>query len=143
MLKNWIGILAVVALTAACAPLPPSGNAQAVSIEGTPGMSVIYLIRATPDFSYVPAQISIDDQLLGVTHAGTYYRIEVPAGRHRIAGYGVDGGRITVDTQAGQVYFIQQRVAGNWRSPTSLSSFYTPIDEARARAAMVNAQKLG
>ena len=140
MLKTWLGILAVVALTSGCAPLS-RGDPQAVRIEGTPGMSVIYVVRTRPDVSYVPAQISINDQLVGTTYAGTYYRIEVPAGRQRIAGYGVDGGTITLDTQVDRVYFVQQTVAGHVRSPTSLSSFYQVIDETRARAAMANGER--
>jgi hypothetical protein len=144
MLKNLIGVMGLVAALAGCASMGPSAQeTQAVRIEGTPGMAVIYVIRTNPDLSYVPAQIAIDDRLLGTTHAGTYYRIEVPAGRHRITGYGVDGGNITIDAQADRVYFVHQTVAGNWRSPTSLSSFYRLIDESRARAAMVGASRAG
>jgi hypothetical protein len=142
MFKTWVGILAALALTAACAPFQQP-DPQAVRIEGTPGMAVIYIVRTRPDISYVPAQIALDGNLLGTTHAGTYFRLEVPAGRHRISGYGVDAGDITLNTQAGQIYFIRQSVAGSWRSPTSLSSFYTVIDEARARAAMAGAEKAG
>ena len=145
MLKIWTGVLVLIAALAGCAVThtPTTADMQAVRIEGTPGMSVIYLVRGNPDWSYVPSQVYIGDRLLGTTHAGTYYRIEVPAGRHRFAGFGVDGGTITLDTQANGVYFVQQRVAGTWRSPTSYTSSYTIIDEARARAAMARAARLG
>jgi hypothetical protein len=141
-IKARIALLAALVVIAACAPLP-TADPQAVRIEGTPGMSVIYLVRTNPDLSYVPAQIALDDRMLGVTYAGTYFRLEVPAGRHRISGFGVDGGTITIDTQADRIYFIRQTVAGSWRSPTSLSSFYSVIDEARARAAMAGASRAG
>jgi hypothetical protein len=143
MLKTWTGIFALIAALAACAPMQPAGNPQNVRIESTPGMAVIYLMRGNPDWSYVPSQVYVGDRLIGTTHAGTYYRIELPPGRHTIRGFGVDGGTITLDTQAGGVYFVQQRVAGTWRSPTSYSSAYTIIDEARARAVMANAARLG
>ena len=144
MLKTWIGTLALVSLLAGCASMGPSAQQmQAVRIEGAPGMAVIYIIRTNPDLSYVPAQIAIDDRMLGTTSAGTYFRVEVPAGRHRISGYGVDAGTITIDAQADRIYFVHQTVAGNWRSPTSLSSFYRLIDESRARAAMVGASRAG
>ena len=101
-------------------------------------------LRSTnTDWSYIPAQVYIGDRMLGNTHAGTYYRIEVPAGRHTIRGFGVDGGTITLNTQANGIYFVQQRVAGSWRTSQSPSSAYTIIDEARARAVMAGAQRLG
>lgn len=140
MSKTWIAILAVLASLAACAPLPPAAE---VRIEGTPGVAVIYIVRTNPDLSYVPAQISFDDRMLGVTYAGTYFRVEAPAGRHRIAGYGVDGGTINVDVQADRIYFVHQTVASTMRSPTSLSSFYRLIDETRARKAMAGASRAG
>ena len=143
-MKTWIGTIAVLALLAGCASMGPSAQqTQAVRIEGTPGMAVIYIVRTNPDISYVPAQIALDDRLLGTTYAGTYFRVEVPAGRHRISGYGVDGGHISIDAQADRIYFVHQSVAGNHRSPTSLSSAYRLIDESRARAAMVGASRAG
>lgn len=144
MLKNCIGVLSVMALLAGCASMSPSSQElQSVHIEGAPGMAVIYVVRTNPDFSYVPAQIALDDKLLGTTYAGTYMRLVVPPGRHRITGYGVDAGAITLDTQADRIYFVHQTVAGNTRSPTSLSSFYRLIDESKARAAMVGASRAG
>ena len=144
MLKTVTHLIALLALLAGCASFEPSAReTQAVNIQSTPGMAVIYIMRSNPDLSYVPAQIALDGDLLGTTHAGTYFRVEVPAGRHRISGYGVDGGTIAFDTQAGRVYFVQQHVAGSWRSPTSLSSAYRLIDEAKARAVMVGASRQG
>src|SRR5688572_13295366 len=120
MLKIWIGALSLLAALTGCESMLPSSQAmQAVRIEGTPGMAVIYIVRPDPDLSVVAAPIALDDRLLGTTYPGTYFRVEVPAGRHRLSGYGVDSGNITLDVQAGQVYFVQQHVAGIRRSPTS------------------------
>lgn len=135
--------LLVIAL-AGCASLSPSPQAmQAVDIQGTPGKAVIYVVRGNPDLSIVAAQIALDGEMLGTSYAGTYFRIEVPAGRHRLSGYGVDGGNISLDVQADRVYFVQQYVTGIRRSPTSLSSSYKIIDEAKARATMVGAARNG
>lgn len=142
MSKTWIGI-ALLALLGACAPLSPAPHeAQAVKIEGTPGMGVIYLFRPRPDLSYLPASVVLDDQVIGSTHAGTYYRLEVPAGRHRLRGYAQDTGAITVDVQADRVYFIRHSVSGSWRA-TNPYSFFEMMDEARARAAMAGAVREG
>lgn len=142
MLKTWIGILAVLASLAACAPFPPAAETQAVRIEGTPGMAVIYLVRTRPDVSYLTAQVVVDDKIMGATFAGTYMRIEVPAGRRHISGYGHDNGALTLEVQADRIYFIQHTVSGSWRA-TSPHSFFRVIDEARARAAMVGASRAG
>ena len=142
MLKTWTGILALIALLAGCAPLSPRDR-EAVRIEGTPGKAVIYLVRTNPDLSTVSATVTLNGDLLGTTHAGTYFRVEVPAGRHRFSGYAGDSGSITVDVQSDRIYFIRQTVAGYERSPSSLSSFFSMIDEKRGRAALVGADRIG
>ena len=142
MFRNWIVALLLAAL-AGCASLGPSpAQTQAVRIEGTPGMAVIYLVRTDPDLSYLATPVVIGDRMIGSTYAGTYYRVEVPAGRHLITGYAGDNGSLTIDVQADRVYFVQHTVSGSVRV-TSPSSFFRMIDESRARAAMVGAQRLG
>ena len=143
MLKTWTRIIALLALLAACAPLQPTArDTGAVRIEGTPGMAVIYLVRTSPDISYLAAPVVLDDRLIGPTYAGTYDRLEVPAGRHRLTGYAQDSGSLTLDVQADRVYFVHHTVAGSWRS-TAPFSFFKVIDESRGRAAMAGASRLG
>ena len=134
MTKIRVAMLTLVAFVAGCAGYSPQQASQAVRVEATPGVGVIYLVRTKPDLSYVPSQVTLDDRLIGTTYAGTYYRVEVPAGRHRLSGYGRDNSGLTLDVQAGQVYFVHQTVAGSWRSPSSLSSFFKQVDEPRGRA---------
>jgi hypothetical protein len=121
-------------LSFACAPLPLTPqDVQAKRIESTPGKAVIYVVRTRPDLSYLPSTITLDDQMLGTTHAGTYFRVEVQPGRHQLAGYGQDTGAITLDVQADRIYFVQQTVAGSWRTP-SPHSFFRIISENEGRA---------
>jgi hypothetical protein len=141
MLKNWIGIFAVLALTA-CAPLAPSPGDQAVRIEGTPGMAVIYIVRTRPDLSYLTTQVLVDDKMVGATYAGTHLRVEVPAGRHRITGYGHDNGALTIDVASDRIYFVHHTVSGSWRV-TNPHSFFRVMDEAAGRAAMARAPNGG
>jgi hypothetical protein len=143
MLRIWIGIVASVAMLGACAPLSPSVQSTAAPrIEGTPGKAVIYIVRTRPDLSYLTAPLALDDQMIGATNAGTYFRLEVAPGHHRIAGYAQDSGAINLDVQANRVYFVQHTVAGSWRA-TSPNSFFHVIDESRARAAMAGAVRAG
>jgi hypothetical protein len=117
-------------------------QSAAPQIQSTPGKAVIYIVRSRPDLSYLTAPLTLDERMIGATHAGTYMRLEVAPGRHRITGYAQDSGAITVDTQADRVYFVQHRVAGSWRSTNPFSHFQL-IDESRARAAMAGAELAG
>jgi hypothetical protein len=144
MLKTLIGTaLFAFALLTGCtslSTLPPAGSSPRV--EGTPGKAVVYLVRTRPDISYLAAPLIVDDRMIGATHAGTYFRLELTPGRHQIRGYGEDPGVITLDLQGDRVYFIQQSVAGSWRA-TNPQSFFTMLTENRGRAALVNTQNAG
>jgi hypothetical protein len=142
MLKKSLGILAILALTACGSLLPTAEQTQAVRIEGTPGMAVIYLVRTRPDLSYVTAPVVVGDNMVGATYEGTYLRLELPAGRHKITGYASDSGSLTVNVERDRIYFIRQTVAASYRS-LSPESMFEVIDEARARAAMVGASRAG
>jgi hypothetical protein len=143
MLKTWIGILSAIALLSGCAQMGPSpAENQSVRIEGTPGRAVVYIVRTYPDLSYLTTPVVVADRMVGATHAGTYIRVELPPGRHVISGYAQDNGAMTLDVQADRVYFVRQTVSGSWRA-TNPHSFFSVIDEARARAAMARASRIG
>ena len=139
MSKNAIASLAVALLVTACA-LPPQPDPSSVRIESTPGSAVVYVVRSKPDLGPVPAQITVNEQIIGTTYPGVYYRVEVAPGLTKLAGTGVDNGALTLQTQAGGIYFVQQRVAGTWREPGP-HSFFSVIDERRARAAMAAGER--
>ena len=143
MLKIWIGILSAIALLSGCAQMGPSqADTQSVRIEGTAGRAVVYIVRTYPDLSYLTAPVVADDRMAGATHAGTYIRVELAPGRRVISGYAQDNGAITLDVQADRIYFVRQTVSGSWRA-TNPHSFFSIIDEARARAAMARASRIG
>jgi hypothetical protein len=143
MLKIWIGIVSAIALLSGCAQMGPSqADTQSVRIEGTAGRAVVYIVRTYPDLSYLTAPVVADDRMAGATHAGTYIRVELAPGRRVISGYAQDNGAITLDVQADRIYFVRQTVSGSWRA-TNPHSFFSIIDEARARAAMARASRIG
>jgi hypothetical protein len=141
MLKNWAGVFAVLLSLAACAPMPVA-EPQNVRIESAPGMSVIYLVRSKIDWGATPVMVYLDERWIGATHAGTYYRIEVPAGRHRITGYALDNGTITLDTEANRVYFVEQNTRSFYSRQIMGNSSYMIVDEARASTVMADAERL-
>jgi hypothetical protein len=124
--------LAAAVLAGCHTPLPLSpADVQARKMEPPPpGMGVIYLVRQDPDHNRVPAPVSLGDQTMITTYPGTYYRWEVPPGRHQITGAFADIGMITVQVEAGKTYYIQQ-----WTQPwiSYASSFFQPVSEAQAR----------
>jgi hypothetical protein len=123
-------------LLAGCAQLPlTTEDIQARKFETVPGKAVIYVVRDSPDYSAVAAPLSLGDKLKITTYPGTYFRWEVPPGKHRIAGVGVDTGQITVDAQAGRIQFVQQRV--NLVGRDTGSSYFEHATEANGRAAVL------
>lgn len=54
----------------------------------------------------------LDDRVVGETLPQTYFRIDVPPGRHVLHGIGHDTGRFALDARAGEVYFVAQNPIG-------------------------------
>jgi hypothetical protein len=140
MTKSVFALLGLLALLAGCSTMStgPQAGGPVPAIVGAPGKAVVYVVRTRPDMSYLSASLVVDDRMVGATHAGTYMRLELTPGRHRITGYGQDNGAINLDVQADQIYFVQHSVAGSWRSMNPWS-FFTVITEPRGRAAMAGA----
>ena len=98
MSKLWLSLVLAAVLSACTSAAPyapwPSGPAdvQAKRFETVPDRAVIYVVRVLQDLGNVPATLWLDNQVMGATYMGTYFRWEVPAGQHLIAGYGSDNG---------------------------------------------------
>jgi hypothetical protein len=128
-------------LLAGCAPLPPTPqDIQAKKFETVPEKAVIYLVRDSPDFNGVPATVTLGETGMVTTYPGTYYRWETAPGRHEIAGFGVDNGTITLQVEAGKIYFVQQRLTP-WL--TYALSYFQPIPEPQGRAIALRGELLG
>jgi hypothetical protein len=127
---------------AACAPLPPSPqDLEAKRFEAVPGKAVIYLVRDMPDISREAASVMLDDNMMGSTYPGTYFRWVVEPGRHQIRGFAGDAGAITVDVAPGAIYYVQQSYT---RGFTGFGqSFFRPIAEPYGRGAVVRGELVG
>lgn len=102
----------VLMMLAGCAQLPPlPGDAAAKKFEAVPDRAVIYVARHVLENNFV-APLLLDDEWIGPTYRGTYMRIVVPAGEHRIAGYAADSGIIRIKTESGKLYFVNQTTWG-------------------------------
>ncbi len=136
----WRGLF-IAMLLAGCVQLPPSPqDIQAKKFESVPGKAVIYIVRSKVD-SVFGGTLWLGDRAQITTYAGTYYRWEVTPGSHRIAGYAPSNASITLQTEAGKVYFVQHTVFGDLRAGP-LVSFLQHIHERDGRVLVAQAQLL-
>jgi len=114
-MRNTLAIcMFAVAFLAGCSTTPeasPQSDADAKRFETAARASIIYLYRA--DLWGGVSTIWIDDRLIGQSVAGTYFRVSVRPGRHRIAVSGSDQGRIVIETTEDSVHFVEMRVYGD------------------------------
>lgn len=135
-----IYLILLIVLTTACAQLPPAPqDIQAKKFESLPDRAVIYIVRPAVD-APTPGPLSISGRGMISTHQGTYFRWEVTPGAQRIEGAGASTAALTVQTEAGKIYFVEQTVVGNPRDGTQSMSLRR-IDENRGRR-MVSAAQL-
>jgi hypothetical protein len=135
-------LVAAVLWIAACAPLPPSPqDLQAKRFDPAPDKGVVYLFRDYPDFVDDGAPITVDGMMQATTYPGTYLRLEVEPGRHRIAGFASDAGAIETEVQAGQIRFLQQTVVRSFIGPAR--SHFRLVDDRYGRQAVLRYELVG
>jgi len=138
MWRVWSAALSIFMLAGCVTPLPPTPqDLQAKRFETLPDKAVIYIVRPDPDLSNAPATISLDDVATITTYEGTYYRWEADPGRRLIRGFAGHMGQIAFLTEAGRLYFVQQRVSGFMRFG---ESFFALMPEPHGRAAVIRAE---
>jgi hypothetical protein len=128
-------LLAVALLAGRQLPLTPE-DVEAKEFKPVPGKAVIYLVRVNPDFNDRQAQVRIGDRLILKVNPGNYYRWVVDPGKHTITGYAGDIGNITVQAEAGRVYYVRQQMTPFSRMP---SSQFFLVNEKEGRAEVLRA----
>jgi hypothetical protein len=127
---------------AGCAPLPPSPqDLQAKRFDPVPDKGVVYLFRDLPDLVDDGAPITVDGMMQATTYPGTYLRLELDPGRHRIAGFASDAGTFEIEVQAGQIRFLQQTVVRSFIGPAR--SWFRPVHESHGRQAVLRYELVG
>lgn len=129
-------------ILAACAQLPPSPqDLEAKRFEPVAGKAVIYLVRDMPDISREVATVMLDDQMMGSTYPGTYFRRVVEPGRRQIRGFAGDSGSFTIDVLPDRIYFVQQLYSLGFHGFGQ--SFFRLIPESYGRGAVLRGELAG
>jgi hypothetical protein len=136
--QTMFRVLVLAMLLAGCAQLPPSPqDIEAKRFEQVPGKAVIYLVRDLPDLSREGGTVILDDNMMGTTYPGTYFRWVVEPGMHRIRGFAGDAGSMTLDAAPDRMYFIQQSFTPGWGFG---QSFFRPVPEPYGRSAVLRGE---
>ena len=124
----------VLLMLGGCAQLPPlPGDAAAKRFDPVSDRAVIYVARDALERNFV-APIMLNDEMMGATYRGTYIRMVVPGGQYRIAGYAGDSGRIDIQAQQGQIYFINQTT---WGYSSLHGSIFQLVDAQYGRSVVL------
>ena len=136
-------MLIIVALGASgCTPLPLSpADLQARRFEPLPDKGVVYLFRDHPDFVDDGATIMVDGMMQGTTYPGTYLRLELAPGVHRITGFAGDAGAIHVEARPKEIRFVQQSVVRSFIGPAR--SHFRLVDLRYGRHAVLRYELVG
>ena len=119
-------------LLAGCAQIPPTPqDIQAKKFESLPDKAVIYIVR-TPMDSRQASGLMLDDVGPVGTLPRSYYRWEVVPGTHRIAEFAPFNGSVTVQAEAGKIYFVEYTVIGDG-FPTPKFTTLQRTDERNGR----------
>ena len=136
----WRGIVILALWVAGCTQLPPTAqDIQSKKFEPVPGQAVIYIARSRVD-SPNDGTIMIGNNGMITTYQGTYYRWETAPGAQIIRGYGGYNASVTVQAEAGKIYYVQQTVIGGRRGVSSMH--LQQVDERSGRQLVSAAQLL-
>lgn len=115
--RAWAALAAATLALAGCVATPeatPERDAEAKRFIPRPGAATIYVYRpGFPSADRNDPALHVDDRLIGETLPGTFYRVEVPPGRHVLHAFGSSGSQVEIDTQAGELHFVALEVSGS------------------------------
>ena len=102
----------------ACTSTPEASagrDAEAKQFIAHPATAALYVYRTdfvTEEMMSSHSVLWLDGRLIGSTLPRTYFRIDARPGRRVLHGDGPDTGRLAVDVQAGEIYFVSLNAQG-------------------------------
>jgi hypothetical protein len=136
-------LIATFVVAAGCAQIPSSPDEMhAKKFESVPGKAVIYIVRPALGFAG-HGSVTLDDSATITMFGGNFYRWEVAPGPHRIAGAGQDMSRLTLNAEAGKIYFVRHQVLGSDRTVWGWGGVLELLPERDGRMLVQRARLLG
>lgn len=128
-------------LISACAPLTPAPQAgDSKKFAPVPNKAVVYIVRPGVDsFNAGPVWLGTIGPIH--THQGTYYRWEVEPGIRRVETAGASTSAVTLNAQAGQIYYVQHTVTQGFRGGLG-NAWLRQVDEQTGRRLVSQAQPI-
>lgn len=125
VIKRILVVLASLALLAlgGCASVPmasPQQDAAAKQFTVPAGQSRIYLYRNETFGGAITIDVTLDGKKMATTAPMTYFVWDVAPGKHTIVSKSENDATLTLDTQAGQPYFVWQEIKLGFLTPRSL-----------------------
>jgi hypothetical protein len=111
LLQKFSVVLAVVLMTA-CASVkkaPEQDDAEAKLFKASPNVSHVYLYRNETLGAALSMPVTVDGKLAGTTGAKSYFKFNLPAGKHQFTSQG-DKSVLNLSTQNGEIYYVWQEV---------------------------------
>jgi hypothetical protein len=131
-----LSILLFPIMVSACASIPlssPSEDAEAKRFEATAGTSKIYIYRKKAfSGSAIKLPLSLDSVEKGPLASGTFFLWNVAPGKHEIFCSGTTDSSLTIDTQPGKLYFVQQILTE--QQVSTPGCLLRQMDEQKAKA---------
>lgn len=126
-MREWHKTIWIAAFAAGCASTPqatPGQDAEAKQFGTDANLATLYVYRPGSNFGDRVEEASpviyVDQQLIGSPLAGVFFVVRLKPGTHVLSGIANDQGKMTLQVQAGQLYFVSLRVVNG-------NSIYTPV----------------
>lgn len=88
---------------------PASVDAESKQFKPNPAVSQVYVYRNETMGAALSMPVTVDGKLAGNTGPHSFFKFDLPAGSHTITSQGTES-QLTVQTEAGKLYFVWQEV---------------------------------
>ncbi|MFD2450853.1 DUF2846 domain-containing protein [Ideonella paludis] len=79
------------------------------AIHPKPGISQVYVYRNETLGAALSMPVTVNGKLAGATGPNSFFKFDLPAGSHTLTSQG-DTSKLTLQTEAGKLYFVWQEV---------------------------------
>lgn len=107
-----VAVAASVVLMVGCASInsaPASVDAESKQFNVKPAVSQVYVYRNETLGAALSMPVTVDGKLAGTTGPHSYFRFDLPAGKHTFTSQGTES-TLDLVTEVGKLYFVWQEV---------------------------------